>query len=71
MDLNNLEQLLQLLRREGVLRFKQGDLDVLLGPPVTVAPAAEASPPAAEDIDPDTGMTRSESELLFYSSGGA
>lgn len=70
MDLTSLEQLLQLMRRHGVLRLKNGEVDVLLGPaPAVVGDEPEAAP-EKEEVDEATGLTRAQAELLFHSSGG-
>ncbi len=70
-SLKDLEKLLKLLRKQGVVDFKMGDIDLKLGDL-----PREPQSVQEEEVDPEDpyahfppGMLTPE-QLMFYSSGG-
>jgi hypothetical protein len=64
-NLSQLEHILQLCRKYGVTALDTADVKLVLGPaPGAPAPGASST---SEQVDPLTGLTKTQAELLFHS----
>ena len=67
--MNELERVLQLCRKYGVTALELGETKLVLGPAqhadVPATPAAQR-----EEVDPTTGLTRSQYTELYHSVSG-
>jgi hypothetical protein len=66
MTLNDIEGLIDLCRRKGVVRAKWGDIDLELVFPEPKQHEAAKADPNATKIGPD-GLTKAEAEELYFS----
>lgn len=68
-SLEELDELITALRERGVDEFSSGDFKLKLGE-LPMKPEPPPPAPQVEQVDPNTGLTPSQSSDWFYSSGG-